>query len=220
MDSVSGVGVIDKGVLILRALRGGPLDLAQLQHASGLPRATAHRLAVALEQHHLVRRDAAGPLLPRLRAGRARPSRRGAVRARRARPRRARATSATRHRRERAAVRARGRRSALRGVAAVAARAAMDRPGGQPAAARASARRAGCCAARDPRADGPRASRSARRASRRSAHRSGTATGAIVAAVSVSGPIERLTREPGIRLGSAVVAAAAAIAARLAGRPT
>ena len=60
MDSVSGVGVIDKGVLILRALAAGPLDLAALQDATGLPRATAHRLAVALEQHHLVRRDALG----------------------------------------------------------------------------------------------------------------------------------------------------------------
>lgn len=60
MDSVSGVGVIDKAALILGALRERPLDLAELQHASGLPRATAHRLVVALEQHHLVRRDAQG----------------------------------------------------------------------------------------------------------------------------------------------------------------
>ena len=60
MDSVSGVGVIDKGVVILRALAAGPLDLAGLQVATGLPRATAHRLAVALEQHHLVRRDPLG----------------------------------------------------------------------------------------------------------------------------------------------------------------
>ena len=60
MDSVSGVGVIDKGVVILRALASGALDLAGLQVATGLPRATAHRLAVALEQHHLVRRDPLG----------------------------------------------------------------------------------------------------------------------------------------------------------------
>ena len=60
MDSVSGVGVIDKGVVILRALSRGPLDLAGLQEASGLPRATAHRLAVALEVHGLVRRDPQG----------------------------------------------------------------------------------------------------------------------------------------------------------------
>lgn len=60
MTSVSGVGVLDKGVRILEALRARPLDLAQLQQASGLPRATAHRLAVALEHHHLVRRDEQG----------------------------------------------------------------------------------------------------------------------------------------------------------------
>lgn len=60
MTSVSGVGVIDKGVGILQALRAGPLDLAELQATTGLPRATAHRLVVALEQHHLVRRDALG----------------------------------------------------------------------------------------------------------------------------------------------------------------
>lgn len=56
----SGVGVLDKGVLILQALVAGPLDLLGLQHATGLPRATAHRLAVALEHHHLVRRDQQG----------------------------------------------------------------------------------------------------------------------------------------------------------------
>jgi DNA-binding IclR family transcriptional regulator len=60
MDSVSGVGVIYKGVLILRALAQAPLDLAALQNETGLPRATAHRLAVALELHGLVRRDAQG----------------------------------------------------------------------------------------------------------------------------------------------------------------
>ena len=60
MDSVSGVGVIDKGVLILRALARAPLDLAALQEATDLPRATAHRLAVALEQHGLLRRDPQG----------------------------------------------------------------------------------------------------------------------------------------------------------------
>ena len=60
MDSVSGVGVIDKGVLILRALVRAPLDLAALQDETGLPRATAHRLAVALESHGLVRRDPQG----------------------------------------------------------------------------------------------------------------------------------------------------------------
>ena len=56
----SGVGVLDKGVVILQALVARPLDLLALQEATGLPRATAHRLAVALEHHHLVRRDPQG----------------------------------------------------------------------------------------------------------------------------------------------------------------
>ncbi len=56
----SGVGVLDKSVVILRALAVEPLDLAGLQAATDLPRATAHRLAVALEVHGLVRRDALG----------------------------------------------------------------------------------------------------------------------------------------------------------------
>ena len=56
----SGVGVLDKGVMILQALVGGPLDLLGVQQATGLPRATAHRLAVALEYHHLIRRDPQG----------------------------------------------------------------------------------------------------------------------------------------------------------------
>lgn len=59
-SAMSGVGVLDKGVAILRALVLGPHDLGQLQEATGLPRATAHRLAVALEHHHLVRRDQQG----------------------------------------------------------------------------------------------------------------------------------------------------------------
>ncbi|MCB1249345.1 MAG: hypothetical protein KDB36_08050, partial [Acidimicrobiales bacterium] len=41
--------------------------------------------------------------------------------------------------------------------------------------------------------------------------------GRVVAAVSVSGPIERTSRRPGARYGSAVVDAAAAIADALAG---
>jgi DNA-binding IclR family transcriptional regulator len=56
-SSVSGVGVIDKAVRVLDALEAGPLTLADLVASSGLSRATAYRLAVALEAHGLVRRD-------------------------------------------------------------------------------------------------------------------------------------------------------------------
>ena len=60
MGTVSGIGVLDKAVSILDALGAGPLGLGELVAASGLPRATAHRLAVALEVHGLVARDRDG----------------------------------------------------------------------------------------------------------------------------------------------------------------
>lgn len=58
--SVSGVGVVDKAVRVLTALEAGPLSLAELVASAGLSRATAYRLAVALEAHGLVRRDDEG----------------------------------------------------------------------------------------------------------------------------------------------------------------
>ena len=59
-SSVSGVGVLDKSVLVLDVLEARPRSLAELVEATGLSRATAHRLAVALERHGLVRRDEDG----------------------------------------------------------------------------------------------------------------------------------------------------------------
>ena len=56
-STVSGVGVLDKSVAVLVAIEPRPLSLAELVEATGLSRATAHRLAVALEAHGLVRRD-------------------------------------------------------------------------------------------------------------------------------------------------------------------
>jgi DNA-binding IclR family transcriptional regulator len=61
--SVSGVGVLDKAVVILDALANGPQSLSGLVAATGLSRATVHRLACALEVHGLVRRDAGGRFL-------------------------------------------------------------------------------------------------------------------------------------------------------------
>jgi DNA-binding IclR family transcriptional regulator len=61
MESVTRVGVLDKAVGLLREIEtGGPRSLAELQAAVKLPRATLHRLAVALEAHGLLRRDPAG----------------------------------------------------------------------------------------------------------------------------------------------------------------
>jgi DNA-binding IclR family transcriptional regulator len=56
----SGVGVLDKAVAILTTLESGPHSLAQLVAATGIARPTAHRLAVALEFHRLITRDLNG----------------------------------------------------------------------------------------------------------------------------------------------------------------
>jgi len=47
VDTVSGIGVLDKAVSVLDAVEARPLTLAGLVEATGLSRATAHRLAVA-----------------------------------------------------------------------------------------------------------------------------------------------------------------------------
>jgi len=67
MNSISGVGVVDKAVAVLAALERGPQSLADLVVSTGLSRATAHRLAVALEAHGLVRRDEDGRFMLGLR---------------------------------------------------------------------------------------------------------------------------------------------------------
>jgi DNA-binding IclR family transcriptional regulator len=68
MDNSSGVGVLDKAAIVLGALEAGPLTLAGLVQATGLARPTAHRLATALEHHRLVARDLQGRFVlgPRL----------------------------------------------------------------------------------------------------------------------------------------------------------
>ena len=72
--------MLDKAISVLDAVEAGPLSLAGLVEATGLRRATAHRLAVALEVHRLVGRDGAGRFVlgPRLTgprpAGLARPA--------------------------------------------------------------------------------------------------------------------------------------------------
>jgi DNA-binding IclR family transcriptional regulator len=60
MDNSSGVGVLDKTVAVLNSLESGPASLAQLVAATGLARPTAHRIAVAMERHRLVTRDSQG----------------------------------------------------------------------------------------------------------------------------------------------------------------
>ncbi|WP_066912679.1 IclR family transcriptional regulator [Millisia brevis] len=75
MGQHSGIGVLDKAVLVLRATAESPCGLTELCARTELPRATAHRLAVGLEVHRLLERDdqgrwrpggALGELAPRL----------------------------------------------------------------------------------------------------------------------------------------------------------
>jgi len=65
----SGVGVLDKAVRILTVLESGPHSLAELVAATGIARPTAHRLAVALEFHRLVARDLTGRFILGPRSG-------------------------------------------------------------------------------------------------------------------------------------------------------
>jgi DNA-binding IclR family transcriptional regulator len=64
VEQTSGVGVLDKAVLVLDAVQAGAHSLAALTEATGLSRATAHRLAVALEVHRFLAREGDGRWQP------------------------------------------------------------------------------------------------------------------------------------------------------------
>src|ERR1700719_4247960 len=50
------IQLLDGAIAILPACEEGPASLSDVAARTGLPRATAHRLAVALEDHGLLRR--------------------------------------------------------------------------------------------------------------------------------------------------------------------
>ena len=64
MGQHSGIGVLDKAMAVLQAVAKEPCGLAELCAKTGLPRATAHRLAVGLEVHRLLRRGSDGRWRP------------------------------------------------------------------------------------------------------------------------------------------------------------
>lgn len=73
MDNSSSVGTLRKAGAILDAVEMGPQDLADLTAMTGLPRATAHRLAGSLVDLRLLARDelgryAIGPRIAELQA--------------------------------------------------------------------------------------------------------------------------------------------------------
>lgn len=226
----SGVGVLDKAIAVLDALEESAASLADLVTRTGLSRPTAHRIAVALEHHRLVDRDpegrfvlgrrigelaavapgdpllaAAPPVLARLRDGTG--------------------ESAQLYRREgelRRCIAAAERTSGLRDTVPVGTAYPMNagsaaqvllawEPRANPlidraifsAATLSAVRKRGWAASVAEREQGV-ASVSAPVFD---------AQGHVVAAVSVSGPIERLTRTPG-RLHAAAVTASAAVLTR------
>ncbi len=74
MRQTSGVGVLDKAVAVLHAVAESPCGLPELCERSGLARATAYRLAAGLEVHRMLTRDGIGrwklgPALTELSAG-------------------------------------------------------------------------------------------------------------------------------------------------------
>ena len=68
--STGGIQLLDRTLAVLHACEEGPATLNELVARTGLARATAHRLATALEDRALLRRDAGrwalGPALARL----------------------------------------------------------------------------------------------------------------------------------------------------------
>jgi DNA-binding IclR family transcriptional regulator len=64
------IQLLDRAIAVVGACEDGPASLGDLVARTGLPRATVHRLAVALEEHGVLCRDdgrwALGPTLARL----------------------------------------------------------------------------------------------------------------------------------------------------------
>jgi DNA-binding IclR family transcriptional regulator len=209
---VSDVGVLDKAVAVLDAVAASPRSLAELISATGLPRATAHRLAVALETHGLVRRDPDGRFalgLHLVELGRAAAA--AFPLAELARPALEQLRAATgesvqlyvRDGDRRRCVASLDSPNELRTIVPVGAVLPLDRGSAGRVLADGSA--AGWVESVEEREPGV-ASVSAPVT---------TPDGAVVAAVSVSGPVGRITRAPGRRHGAAVVRAAAEVAAAL-----
>ncbi len=225
MEHTSGVGVLDKSVLVLEAVEGGASTLAALVETTGLSRATVHRLAVALEVHRLLARDREGrwrlgPRLAEMAGGTVGDALLERAPSVLARLRDATGESAQLYRRQgerRICVAAAERGSGLRDTVPVGT--------SLPMTAGSAAQVLLAWTSEDSLLRGaaftPRTLAEVRRrgwAHSVSERESGVASvsapvrgrdGRVVAAVSVSGPVERLTRSPGRLHAEAVCAAAA-----------
>jgi DNA-binding IclR family transcriptional regulator len=226
----SGIQVLDRAVAVLDTVaRTGPCSLADLQRETGLPRPTAYRIAVGLERHGVLGRDADGRFLLGHRlaawgavAGRGLPDAGRPVLVRLGEATGESAQLYVRDGAHRVCVAVHERPSGLRDTVPLGAVLPLDRGSGGKVllawahdaaqfevAARelASVRKRGFAASVGEREPGV-ASVSAPVFD---------GSGSVVAAVSVSGPIDRLGQHPGRRLGAAVTAAAGELSAALGG---
>lgn len=60
IPATSGIQVLDRAIFILTVIAAEPRNLSDLCAITSLPRATAHRIAVALEKHRLIERGVDG----------------------------------------------------------------------------------------------------------------------------------------------------------------
>jgi len=229
----SGIGVLDKAVAVLQAVAKEPCGLAELCNRTGLPRATAHRLAVGLEVHRLLRRGPdgrwrPGPALGELAGGASDPLLDAAAVVL-PRLRDITGESVQLYRRDgmqRVCVAAAEPPSGLRDTVPVGARLPMTAGSG----AKVLAAWADPATQRAVLADAVFGERTLLEVRRRGWAQSvaerepGVASvsapvrdssGAVIAAVSVSGPIDRMGRRPGARWAADLLAAAEALQARL-----
>jgi DNA-binding IclR family transcriptional regulator len=233
VEQHSGIGVLDKAVTVLRTVAVNPCGLAELCARTGLPRATAHRLAVGLEVHRLLSRSndgrwRPGPALRELGEGALDPLLDAAAMVL-PRLRDVTGESVQLYRRDgmiRVCVAAAEPHSGLRDTVPVGARLPMTAGSGakilaawvDPAAQRAildeaifdertlmEVRRRGWAQSVAEREPGVASVSAPVR----------DTTGTVVAAVSVSGPVERIGRRPGVRWAVDLLAAAEALHNRL-----
>ena len=233
MGQDSGIGVLDKAVGVLHAVAEEPCGLAQLCERTGLPRATAHRLAAGLEVHRLLTRDGAGRwrLGPALRELSARASDPLLAAGAAVLPglRETTGESVQLYRREgttRVCVAALETAADLRDTVPLGARLPMT----AGSAAKVLLAYSEPAVQQDVLAEAVFTDRALAEVRRRGWAQSVAerepgvasvsapvrdAAGAVIAAVSVSGPIDRLGRQPGARWADDVLAASAALTARL-----
>ena len=233
MGQSSGIGVLDKAVGVLRAAAAEPCGLSELCARTGLPRATAHRLAVGLEVHGLLHRGAdgrwrPGPALAEL-AHRGVDPLLEAAAAVLPRLRDITGESVQLYRRDgtqRVCVAAAEPASGLRDTVPVGRRLPMTAGSGakvlaawaDPAVQRAAAAGGDVHRARAARRAPPRVGAERGRARGGGGERVGAGPrrgGHVVAAVSVSGPVDRIGRRPGVRWAADLLAAADALQHRL-----